>query len=100
MRYRAPFSVPKLSTFESRIDAWLTLKGVLVIVAAAWLLTPGDRDERNGVSSKEETTRHILTDRSTREVGIDQLTASVEMMSRETTDLKRRVEALSRRQDG
>ncbi|MEG9883971.1 MAG: hypothetical protein V6Z86_05020 [Hyphomicrobiales bacterium] len=73
--------------------------GVLVIVVAAGLLTPGDRDERNGVSSREETTRHILTDRSTREVEIDQLAASVEMVARENANLKRRIEALSRKRD-
>ncbi len=44
------------------------------------------KEEKRG---RQETIKHVLTDKNTREIGIDSLSADVKMVSRENSDLKR-----------
>ncbi len=39
------------------------------------------KEEKRG---RQETIKHVLTDKNTREIGIDSLSADVKMVSRET----------------
>ncbi|MDA1379318.1 hypothetical protein PCI56_04755 [Plesiomonas shigelloides subsp. oncorhynchi] len=56
---------------------------------------PKKEDKRG----RQETIKHVLTDKNTREIGIDSLSADVKMVSRENSDLKKNWRELKRAGD-
>lgn len=51
------------------------------------------KEEKRG---RQETIKHVLTDKNTREIGIDSLSADVKMVSRENSDLKKELERVKK----
>lgn len=66
---------------------------IAVLFLVVKLFGTGD-SERKPRNSREDSIRHILTDRSTREVGIDGLSADVRLVSRDNAELRKELERL------
>ena len=70
---------------KKRLFALLGAAGVVIIFAAAseMLFSPASKDK----APKNDVQRNVLTDTNTRQLGIDGLSASVQRMRREITEL-------------
>ncbi|EFP0184029.1 conjugal transfer protein TraB [Escherichia coli] len=51
------------------------------------------KEEKRG---RQDTIKHVLTDKNTRDIGIDSLSADVKMVERQNAELKREIERLKR----
>lgn len=78
-------SFSELSPGKKRLFALLGAAGVVIIFAAAseMLFSPASKDK----APKNDVQRNVLTDTNTRQLGIDGLSASVQRMRREITEL-------------
>ena len=81
-------SFSELSPGKKRLFALLGAAGVVIIFAAAseMLFSPASKDK----APKNDVQRNVLTDTNTRQLGIDGLSASVQRMRREITELSNR----------
>lgn len=80
-----------LSPRNKRIAIIAGGAGVLLLFVA---LFSGDNSS-SGKKRPDENIRHILTDRNTREVGIDGLSADLKLMSRDNANLRKELEKIS-----
>lgn len=78
-------SFSELSPGKKRLFALLGAAGVVIIFASAseMLFSPASKDK----APKNDVQRNVLTDTNTRQLGIDGLSASVQRMRREITEL-------------
>ncbi|MDA1379412.1 hypothetical protein PCI56_05545 [Plesiomonas shigelloides subsp. oncorhynchi] len=67
---------------------WVSIAGGVFILFAVVTMFSGEpkKEDKRG---RQETIKHVLTDKNTREIGIDSLSADVKMVSRENSDLKK-----------
>ncbi|CEE92462.1 hypothetical protein XNA1_2900020 [Xenorhabdus nematophila str. Anatoliense] len=74
---------------------WVAIAGGLFVLFAVVTMFSGEpkKEEKRG---RQETIKHVLTDKNTREIGIDSLSADVKMVSRENSDLKKELEKVKR----
>ncbi|WP_214053562.1 TrbI/VirB10 family protein [Photorhabdus caribbeanensis] len=74
------------------------VSGVLALFAIVTIFSgKSPKEETRG---RQETIRHVLTDKNTREIGIDSLSADVKMVSRENSDLKKELERVKKELEG
>ncbi len=61
---------------------WVSIAGGVFVLFAVVTMFSGEpkKEEKRG---RQETIKHVLTDKNTREIGIDSLSADVKMVSRE-----------------
>ncbi len=76
-------------------------KRVLVIAAAVAALVAvvtlfSGKAEQEVPRASGETIRHVITDRDTREIGIDALSAEIKMLARDSADLKKTMARVER----
>lgn len=79
----------KMTPKTKRIVVIAGSLAVLFLVVKVFGTGDSERKPRN---SREDSIRHILTDRSTREVGIDGLSADVRLVSRDNAELRKELE--------
>ena len=71
--------------------------GIAVIVTVVALLTPDNMSAKRAREHKDkEVIRNIITDADTRKVGIDSLSARMQLLQRQNDDVKKQVERLER----
>lgn len=70
---------------------WVAISGGVFILFSVVTIFSSEpqKDEKRG---RQETIKHVLTDKNTREIGIDSLSADVKIVSRENSDLKKELE--------
>ena len=80
------------------VKRWVAVGGgVAVIVTIVALLTPDDMSAKHARERKDkEVIRNIITDADTRKVGIDSLSARMQLLQRQNDDVKKQVERLER----
>lgn len=70
---------------------WIVVAGgTLALVGVVALFSSDTKEEKT--LTRQDTIKNVLTDKNTREVGIDALAADVKMVSRENADLKKELE--------
>ncbi|PDN26531.1 TraB/VirB10 family protein [Salmonella enterica] len=74
---------------------WVSIAGGVFVLFAVVTMFSGEpkKEEKRG---RQETIKHVLTDKNTREIGIDSLSADVKMVSRENSDLKKELERVKK----
>ncbi len=74
---------------------WVAISGGVFVLFTVVTIFSGEskQEEKRG---RQETIKHVLTDKNTREIGIDSLSADVKMVSRENSDLKKELERVKR----
>ncbi|WP_425281614.1 TrbI/VirB10 family protein [Plesiomonas shigelloides] len=74
---------------------WVSIAGGVFILFAVVTMFSGEpkKEDKRG---RQETIKHVLTDKNTREIGIDSLSADVKMVSRENSDLKKELERVKK----
>lgn len=70
--------------------------GGIGLISVLALFSSRSVHEKTEPRSGQEAIRHILTDKNTREVGIDSLSADVKLVSRENDTLKKELDKLRR----
>jgi len=77
---------------------WVAVGGGLaVIVSVVALLTPDNMSAKRARERQDkEVIRNIITDADTRKVGIDSLSAAMQLLRRQNDDVKKHVERLER----
>lgn len=73
----------------------ITVVTFLALVIAAVALFAGDPHQQTVTRDRSDTIKNVLTDKNTREVGIDALSADVKLLSRENQELKKSVERIN-----
>lgn len=70
---------------------WVAISGGVFLLFSVVTIFSSEpqKDEKRG---RQETIKHVLTDKNTREIGIDSLSADVKIVSRENSDLKKELE--------
>ncbi|MEK9497187.1 TraB/VirB10 family protein [Photorhabdus sp. P32] len=74
------------------------VSGVLALFAVVTIFS--GKSPKKETLGRQETIRHVLTDKNTREIGIDSLSADVKMVSRENSDLKKELERVKKEVEG
>ncbi|EEA6086734.1 conjugal transfer protein TraB, partial [Salmonella enterica subsp. enterica serovar Newport] len=74
---------------------WVSIAGGVFVLFAVVTMFSGEpkKEEKRG---RQETIKHVLTDKNTRKIGIDSLSADVKMVSRENSDLKKELERVKK----
>ena len=87
-----------ISQYWSELDPkkkrWVAVAGGVFALFAVVTVFSSEpkKEERRG---RQETIKNVLTDKNTREIGIDSLSADVKMVSRENADLKKALERVN-----
>lgn len=74
---------------------WVTIAGGIFVLFSVAALFSDEPDKQQNIS-RQESIKHVLTDKNTREIGIDSLSADVKLVSRENSELKRELERVRR----
>lgn len=87
-----------ISQYWSELDPkkkrWVAVSGGVFALFAVVTVFSGEpkKEEKRG---RQDTIKNVLTDKNTREIGIDSLSADVKMVSRENADLKKALERVN-----
>lgn len=76
----------KLSAKSKRI---ITVLGAFAIIVAAVSLFSGDGEKKDRRTNRDRSIRHVITDTNTREVGLDSLSANLDIVKKEKDKLRR-----------
>lgn len=80
-----------------KYQRWVVIGGVLAVLGViAFFSSSSPPKTMLQANGKQKNTRHIFTDRSPHETGIDQLAASVKSLSRQTEQLQETVSLLQK----
>lgn len=88
-----------IKRFWSELDPnkkrWVAVAGGVFVLFAVVTMFSGEpkKEDKRG---RQDTIKHVLTDKNTREIGIDSLSADVKMVSRENADLKKELDRVRR----
>lgn len=72
--------------------------GSLLLLGAIWMFS-GDPEPRERRGNQNDTVRHVLTDRDTRDVSIDGLAAQIRIANQQNDDLRRELDSVRRQLD-
>ncbi|MND27419.1 Bacterial conjugation TrbI-like protein [compost metagenome] len=87
-----------ISQYWSEIDPkkkrWIAVSSGLFALFAVVTVFSGEPKKEAG-RGRQDTIKNVLTDKNTREIGIDSLSADVKMVSRDNADIKKALERIS-----
>ncbi|HDO1191521.1 TPA: conjugal transfer protein TraB [Aeromonas salmonicida] len=82
------------SELDPKKKRWVAVSGGLFALFAVVTVFSGE-PKNEAKRGRQETIKNVLTDKNTREIGIDSLSADVKMVSRETADIKKALERVN-----
>ncbi|WP_196481600.1 TraB/VirB10 family protein [Aeromonas hydrophila] len=82
------------SELDPKKKRWIAVSGGVFALFSVVTVFSG-APEKGEPRGRQETIKNVLTDKNTREIGIDSLSADVKMVSRENADIKKALERIN-----
>lgn len=82
--------------FNPKVKRIIIIAAILGVIALLTSLFSSDKESNNRPQKREEVVRHVLTDRDTRTISLDGLSAELKRLNNENTQYKRDFDKLNR----